>query len=260
MVASAGHDTASAVAAVPASSDDFIFLSSGTWSLIGVELDQPLINPESLKANLTNEGGVGGKIRFLKNIEGLWLLQECKRQWSRSGNEYDYDILTKMAFEAPAFGPFLVPGDDSFMAPKDMTAAIQSYCQNTGQTVPTGKGMIVRCILESLAMEYRWVAEQIDYLTGKVYPAIHIIGGGSQNKLLNQFTANATAKTVVSGPVEATAVGNILVQAIAVGEISSLAEGRGIVRNSFEVETYQPRETDAWDEAYARYLDLKRRK
>ncbi len=258
VAASAGHDTASAVAAVPAASDDYIYLSSGTWSLMGVELDEPLLNAESLNANMTNEGGVGGKFRFLKNITGLWLVQECRRQWSGCGLDYDYSLLTRMAAESPSFGPLVDTGDPSFMAPEDMVAAIQSYCHETGQRAPAEKGAIVRCALESLALEYRWVAEQIDRLTGKVHPAIHIIGGGSQNQLLNQFAASATGKTVIAGPVEATAIGNILVQAIAMGAISSLAEGREIVRNSFDVETYEPQDTAAWDDAYDRYKKLKK--
>ncbi len=258
VVAGAGHDTASAVAAVPAADQDYIYLSSGTWSLMGVELDQPMINAESLAANLTNEGGVGNKIRFLKNIVGLWLLQECRGQWSRRGFDYDYDQLLKMASEAPAFGPLVNPDDDRFLAPEDMVAAIQSYCQETNQAVPTENGPIVRCVLESLAMEYRWVAEQLDRLMDKSHSTIHIIGGGSQNQLLNQLTANATGKTVIAGPVEATAIGNILVQAIAIGEVNSLAEGREIVRQSFGVETYHPENTDAWDQAYKSYENLKR--
>lgn len=257
VVASAGHDTASAIAAVPASSPNYIYLSSGTWSLMGVEMDEPLINAESLEANMTNEGGVDGKFRFLKNIVGLWLVQECRRQWSQCGIDYDYDQLTQMAEEALAFGSFMNPNDARFLAPKDMVAAIQSFCRDTGQTIPTGKGEIVRSVLESLALEYRSVADQIDQLTGKIHPTIHIIGGGSQNRLLNQFTANATGKTVISGPVEATAIGNILVQAIAMGEISSLSEGREIVRNSFDVEIFEPKDTIAWDETYSWYLNMK---
>jgi rhamnulokinase len=257
VIASAGHDTASAIAAVPASTADYIYLSSGTWSLMGVELDEPMIDAESLKANMTNEGGVADKIRFLKNITGLWLLQGCRRAWAQQGEQYNYAELTNMAADASAFGPLILPGDASFLAPKDMPAAIQSYCQKTGQAVPEGKGAIVRCALESLALEYRWVAEQIDQLTGRLHPVIHIIGGGTQNKLLNQFAASAAGRTVIAGPVEATAIGNILVQAVATGEISSLAEGRMVVKDSFNVETYGPLETAAWDEAYARYLKLK---
>lgn len=259
VIASSGHDTASAIAAVPASGPDFIYLSSGTWSLLGVELDQPNISAGSLSANMTNEGGVGGKIRFLKNIVGLWLVQECRRQWAHEGDEYSYDDLTKMATKAGAFGPLIIPGDSRFLAPDDMPKTIQGYCKETGQTVPENKGAILRCVLESLALEYRWVAEQIDHLIGKRFPVIHIIGGGTKNKLLNQFAASATGRTVITGPVEATAIGNILVQAIAMGDIPSLAEGRAIVKASFDVETCEPVDPAAWDEAYERYLNLKKR-
>lgn len=259
VIASAGHDTASAIAAVPASSSDYIYLSSGTWSLMGVELDNPIITAESLIANMTNEGGAGNKIRFLKNITGLWLVQECRRRWAQQGNQYSYAELTNMAADASVSGPLIVPGDNKFLAPDDMPTAIQAYCRDTGQAVPEGKGAIIRCVLESLALEYRWVAEQIDHLTGKQYPVIHMIGGGTHNKLLNQLAANATGRSVIAGPVEATAIGNILIQAIAMGEISSLAEGRVIVKDSFDVETYEPINTAAWDEAYARYLKLKKK-
>lgn len=257
VIASAGHDTASAIAAVPASTTDYIYLSSGTWSLMGVELDEPMITAASLRANMTNEGGVANKIRFLKNITGLWLVQECRRMWAQQGSQYTYAELMNMAANAPTFGPLIAPGENKFLAPEDMPAVIRDYCREKGQAVPESRGAIVRCILESLALEYRWVAEQIDHLTGKHYPLIHIIGGGTQNKLLNQLAASATGRTVVTGPLEATAIGNILVQAIAMGEISSLAEGRAIVKNSFNVETYKPTGTAAWDEAYARYLKLK---
>jgi rhamnulokinase len=259
VIASAGHDTASAVAAVPAATDDYIYLSSGTWSLMGVELDEPLITPDSLAANMTNEGGLAGTFRFLKNIIGLWLVQECKRIWAQEGADLSYGEITALAAKAPAHKALINAGSDHFLAPARMPDAIQSFCADTGQLVPTGKGEIVRCALESLALEYRWVAEQIDALTGQDHPTIHIIGGGTQNKLLNQFAANATGRTVITGPIEATAIGNILVQAIATGEIASLAEGREIVRNSFDVETYAPQDGAAWDEAYKRYQEFKER-
>ncbi len=257
VIAGAGHDTACAIAAVPASTEDYIYLSSGTWSLMGVLLDRPLINAESLAAEMTNEGGVDGKIRFLKNIVGLWLVQECRRQWAREGKKYSYADLTKMAAKAPPFSSLIIPGESRFMAPKNMADEIQAYCRENGQTVPETKGAIIRTVLESLALEYRWVAKQIDRLTGKRYHLIHIIGGGTQNKLLNQFTASAIGKTVVTGPVEATAIGNILIQAIAMGEIFSLSEGQAIVKSSFDVETYHPKHQSAWDQAYTRYKNLK---
>jgi rhamnulokinase len=256
VVASAGHDTACAVAAVPSLGDDYIYISSGTWSLMGVELDHPIITPESLKAGLSNEGGVENKIRFLKNISGLWAVQECRRQWNRSSKKYSYDDLIQLAAKAPAFTSLIQPNDNRFFAPNDMVAAIQAFCRETGQTMPVDKGAIIRTVLESLALEYRRVAEQIDRITGKYFPTIHIIGGGAKNTLLNQFVADATGRRVFAGPVEATVIGNILVQAIAMGAISSLAEGRKIVRDSFDVKVYKPANQDAWDEAYARYKKL----
>lgn len=257
VVASAGHDTAAAVAAVPATSTDYIYLSSGTWSLMGVELAEPIITAQSLAYDLTNEGGVDGTFRFLKNIMGLWLVQECRREWARAGDSYRYEDLTRMAAQAPASGPLVSLADNRFLPPGDMPGRIRTYCRETGQTVPETQGQTVRCALESLALEYRWVAERLAEIVGHPLPTLHIFGGGSLNKLLNQFAADATGRTVVAGPVEATAIGNVLVQAIALGHLADLAEARALVRRSFEVETYEPRDTAAWDEAYARYLKLR---
>jgi len=256
VIAPATHDTGSAVAAVPVTDEDYIYLSSGTWSLMGVEVSEPVINDQSLAYDFTNEGGVRA-FRLLKNIMGLWLMQECHREWARAGEDYSYDDLTHMAAEAPAFGGLVVPGDARFLPPGDMPARVQAFCHETDQAVPETKGQIVRCILESLAMEYRWVAKCLDELVGRRLPTVHIIGGGSRNRLLNQFTADATGRTVVAGPVEATAIGNVLVQALARRCISSLADGRAIVRRSFEVETFGPRDVASWDAAYGRYLELK---
>ena len=258
VIAPATHDTGSAVAAVPVTDEDYIYLSSGTWSLMGVEVSEPIINDQSLAYDFTNEGGVRA-FRLLKNIMGLWLVQECRREWARAGETYSYDDLTRMAAEAPAFGGFVSPGDARFLSPGDMQARIQTFCHESGQSVPETRGQIVRCVLESLAMEYRWVAERLDELVGRWLPTVHIIGGGSRNRLLNQFTADATGRSVVAGPMEATAIGNVLVQALARRHISSLAEGRAIVRRSFEVETFEPRDKVAWDEAYRRYLEIKQR-
>lgn len=259
VVAPGTHDTASAVAAVPVEdSDDVIYISSGTWSVMGVEIDQSIINAESLEAGLTNEGGVGGTFRFLTNITGLWLIQECRRAWAQQGDAYTYDDLTAMAAEAPASGPLIVPDHPTFLAPEDMPAAICSFCERTGQPVPETKGAVVRCALESLAMAYRDVAERLDSLVGHRLSTIHIVGGGSQNRLLNQFTADATGRDVFAGPVEATAIGNVLVQAMALGYIDSLDAGRALVRRSFDVTGYQPRaaQAEAWDAAYERYYEL----
>jgi len=257
VVAPATHDTGSAVAAVPVADGDYIYLSSGTWSLMGVEVSEPVITEQSLACNFTNEGGVQGTFRLLKNIMGLWLVQECRREWARVGESYSYDDLTRMAGEAPAFGSLISPGDPRFLSPGDMPSRIRTFCGATGQRVPETKGQVVRCALESLALEYRWVAERLDELSGCRLPTVHIIGGGSQNRLLNQFAADAMGRMVVTGPVEATAIGNVLVQALALGYISSLAEGRAIVRRSFEVGVFEPKGTVIWDEAYERYLRIR---
>jgi rhamnulokinase len=257
LIAPATHDTGSAVAAVPMQAEDAIYLSSGTWSLMGVEVPEPIINERSLVHNFTNEGGVGGTFRFLKNIMGLWLVQECRRVWASQSNNLSYDQLTQLAEGAPPFVSLLVASDDRFLAPGDMPERIRAYCRETGQPVPDSAGAMVRCIFESLAIEYRWVAERLDGLTGHKRQTIHIIGGGSRNALLNQFTANATGRLVLAGPVEATALGNVLVQAIATGHLASLAEGRDLIRKSFPVQPFEPVKNGAWDEAYARYLDLK---
>jgi rhamnulokinase len=263
VVATAAHDTASAVAAVPTQGEDFIYLSSGTWSLMGVQVDHPIITSKSLAYDFTNEGGVNGTFRFLKNIMGLWLVQECRREWSRAGEMHSYDELTRMAAAVPTAEPqrpgaagLVSLSNSRFLAPGNMVSRIQTFCRETRQTVPETKGEIIRCVLESLALEYRQVAEKLDEMVGRHLPVIHILGGGSQNRLLNQFAADATGRAVVAGPVEATAIGNILVQALALGHVATLSEARDIARRSFDVETYEPCNTAAWDEAYERYLAL----
>jgi rhamnulokinase len=262
VIAPATHDTGSAVAAVPMTGNgerpEAIYLSSGTWSLMGVEVKTPIVNDKTLAYNFTNEGGVGGTFRVLKNIMGLWLVQECKREWEHAGDVYSYDELTQMAAEAPAFGPLVVPSDTRFLPPGDMAPRIQAFCRETGQAVPESRGAILRCAQESLALEYRWVAERLDDLVGHRLDTIHIIGGGSKNNLLNQLAADATGRQVVAGPVEATALGNVLVQALALGHIDSIADGREIIRRSFALKTFTPQDTEAWEEAYAKYVDLRR--
>jgi rhamnulokinase len=257
VIAPACHDTGSAVAAVPAAGDDFAYISSGTWSLMGVEAPAPVITPESLAFNLTNEGGVCGTFRLLKNIMGLWLVQECRRTWAAQGRTYSYADLTAMAAASPAFGPLVEPDCHDFLAPGDMPARVRAFCTRTGQTPPETEGAIVRCALESLALKYRWVLEKLEVLTGRTLRAIHVVGGGSQNGLLCQLTADATGRPVLAGPVEATAMGNALMQALACGRIGSLAEGREVVRRSCEVTTYAPRPAAAWDDAYARFLEIR---
>ena len=252
------HDTASAVASIPAKETDFIYISSGTWSLMGIESSKPIINEQSLKYDFTNEGGVCNTTLFLKNIMGMWLLQESRRQWTKVGKNYSYAELTNLASTAPALQFFVSVGDNRFLAPVNMVERIQSFCRETRQPIPQMNGEIVRCILESLALEYRWGMEKLRKLSGRALPIIHIIGGGSRNSLLNQFTADATGCEVIAGPVEATAIGNILIQAIALSELSSLQEGRTLVQHSFDVTTYQPNNRSPWDEAYSRYLALRK--
>ncbi len=256
VIAPAGHDTGSAVAAVPARGQDWCYISSGTWSLMGIESPEPLVDERSLRYNFTNEGGVGGTIRFLKNIMGLWLVQECRRTWERQGRAYSYDELARAATDAPAFVSLLDPDDESFLAPGDMPAAIRAFCARTGQPQPDGVGATVRCCLESLALKYRWVLEKLEEIRGRRLETIHIVGGGSQNRLLDQLAADATGRPVVTGPVEATAIGNVLMQAIGRGYLGSLDDAREVVRRSFDVETFEPKPGAGWDDAYARYLKV----
>jgi rhamnulokinase len=250
------HDTASAVAAVPARGESWCYISSGTWSLMGAELPAPLISDQTLAYNFTNEGGVGGTIRFLKNIMGLWLVQECRRSWERSGRSYTYDELTRLAEAAPAFVSLVDPDHSSFWLPPNMPAALGEFCQRTGQPVPTEPGAVVRCALESLALRYRWVLERLEELLDRRIDVIHVVGGGCQNALLNQLTADACNRPVLAGPAEATAIGNVLVQMIGLGLIGSLAEGREVVRRSFEVTTFEPRQPERWGEPHQRFLRL----
>jgi rhamnulokinase len=256
VIAPASHDTGSAVAAVPAQGEDWCYISSGTWSLMGVEMRAPLITDRTLELNFTNEGGVGGTFRFLKNIMGLWLVQESRRTWQRAAEDLSYDELTRLAANAPAFVSIIEPDHPSFLMPGDMPSRIRAFCEKTGQTPPQDKGALVRCCLESLALKYRWVLERLEELFNRRLAVIHIIGGGSQNRLLNQFTADATQRTVLTGPVEATAIGNVMVQALALGYVSSHAELREVVRRSFEMQIYEPQPSTAWDEAYGRYLKI----
>jgi rhamnulokinase len=257
VIAPASHDTASAVVAVPAApslqSGQWAYISSGTWSLMGVELSQPLAGEAAMEANFTNEGGVGGTTRFLKNIMGLWLVQECRRAWERAGSSHGYDELMRLAETATPFASLVNPNDPSFLLPANMPEALADYCRRSGQPAPNGVGGTVRCALESLALCYRWVLERLETLTGQRAEVIHIVGGGSQNALLNQFTADACNRPVVAGPVEATAIGNVLVQALGVGVLGSLAEAREVVRRSFDVLTFEPRQPEAWREPYERF-------
>ncbi len=247
----ASHDTGSAVASVPVEGDDdFIYISSGTWSLMGVELSEPNISPEALEYNFTNEGGVNKTVRFLKNIMGLWLIQESKRQWEREGEALSFNELEEQANAAAPFESFIDPDYPAFQTPGNMPRRIREYCEKTGQKVPETKGEIIRCIAQSLAFKYRQTVEGMEEVTGKKYNVINIVGGGIKDKMICRFTANATKRTVSAGPVEATSIGNVVVQGIACGAIADLKEGRRIVRNSFDIATYTPEDSQAWDNAY----------
>jgi rhamnulokinase len=248
------HDTASAVAAVPATGSDWCYISSGTWSLMGVELDNPVINERALAMNLTNEVGACGKIRLLKNIAGLWVLQECKRAWELDGIAHSYEKLAAMAKEAKPFTAVLNP--EEFLDPGDMPTRIAAYCRRTGQAEPSAPGEFARTILESLALRYRQVLENLEALIGRSIGVIHIVGGGSKNELLNQLVADATGRTVVAGPGEATAAGNVLIQAIGAGTLSGLEEAREVVQQSFGVRRFEPSGASGWRDAFDRFQQL----
>ncbi len=255
------HDTASAVMAVPAAGaaggkPNWCYISSGTWSLMGVETPEPVVSDRCYQLNFTNEGGVGGTVRLLKNIGGLWLVQECQRIWKADGSEYGWDVLVRQAGEAPPLVSLINPDDPSFIAPKNMPQAIRDYCQRTGQSVPGNDGAVIRCALESLALRYRMVLGMLEELTGSKLETIHIVGGGSQNRLLNQMAADACNRPVVAGPVEATAIGNVMMQAAADGAVAGIAQARDVIRHSFAVQQFAPRHPQVWDEAYARFKKL----
>jgi rhamnulokinase len=256
VVAVGSHDTASAIVSVPAEDNDYAYISSGTWSLMGIESDVPVISDKTFEYNLTNEGGVGRKIRLLKNILGLWLIQECRRIWLETGKGFTYPELVDMAKEANPFQSIIDPDYMKFYNPEDMTGEIKSFCTMTGQPEPSEPGQFVRIILEGLAFKYRMVLDQLREVSGKKLEKIHIIGGGSQNELLSQFTANAAGVPVVTGPVEATAIGNLMVQAMAKGHVSNLDEIREVIRNSFELKTFLPEDQPEWEEAYQKYISI----
>ncbi len=256
VIAPGSHDTASAVAAVPDLDERSAYISAGTWSLMGVEIAEPIINDDVLRFHFTNEGGVGHTIRLLHNMTGLWLLQECRRQWAREGKSYTWEEMLALAEQAPPFTCLIDPDAADFLHPTDMPAAIRAYCARTGQPVPQDHGAIVRCCLESLALKHRWVLEAVERLVGHPIEVVRVVGGGSRNTLLCQYTANACARPVVAGPVEATALGNIMVQAVAAGHLANIAEGRAAIAASVERHTYEPRDTERWEGAYQRLLEM----
>ena len=255
------HDTASAVLSVPASGapsaqPDWCYISSGTWSLMGVEIPMPVITDRCRELNFTNEGGVGGTTRLLKNIAGLWLVQECRRIWGQQGRRYDWEQLVQLAQNTQPLVSFVDPDAECFVAPDDMAQAVSGFCSQSSQPVPETDGQIMRCVLESLAMRYRTVLLWLEELTGGRIETLHIVGGGAQNRLLCQMAADATGRRVVTGPVEATAIGNLMMQAVAAGDIDSIDDAREVVRRSFSVDEYVPLDTAPWDAAFDRFCRL----
>ena len=256
VVAGASHDTAAAVAAVPAENDDFVFISSGTWSLMGIESAAPIINEKTLEYHIANQGGAGGTFMVLKNITGLWLLEQCRREWAKT-SAYSAADLVSLAAEAAPLGAAVDPDHPAFLSPPSMPQAIAGYCRERGQAVPETPGQFVRVILESLALAYRHTLERLEEVSGRQYARIHIVGGGSQNGLLCQFAADATGRPVYAGPAEATSMGNILVQAMAIGRIADLSQLREVVRGSVKVKTFTPRTDSYWDRMYRKSVQLR---
>jgi rhamnulokinase len=252
----AAGDTASAVAAVPAVGENWAYFSCGTWSLIGAEVTRPYIDDKTFEHDFTNEGGVEGTIRLLKNVMGLWLVQQCRLAWQRQGTELSYSQLAEMAAQAQPFSAYLDPNDLRFLAPGDMPERINEYLRATGQSPVTDKAVMIRVVLEGLALRARWVVEKLEQITGRKLEVIYMVGGGIRNELLCQFVADATGRRVIAGPVEATACGNILMQAMATGQIESLARVRELVRNSFKLRTFIRHDTALWDEHYERMQSL----
>jgi len=255
------HDTASAVMAVPAVSHpgqrpDWCYISLGTWALMGIESPEPVVNDKVLQLNFTNEGGVGNTIRLLKNITGLWLVQECRRAWNQAGRDWDWEDLNGLSAAAKPLVSFINPDAPDFLAPDDMPEAVRQFCQKTGQPVPADEGAVLRCALESIAMKFRQVFGMCEELAGGRIETIHIVGGGTQNRQLCQAAADACGRRVVAGPIEATATGNVMMQAVATGEVGSIAEAREVIRNSFDVEEYEPRNTAQWDETYEKFAGV----
>ncbi|MCY2964302.1 MAG: FGGY-family carbohydrate kinase, partial [Planctomycetota bacterium] len=262
VVTPATHDTGSAVAAVPTEhtgTADWAYISSGTWSLMGLELPHAVLSPRALELNVTNEGGIDGTWRLLKNIMGLWLVQECRRSFERHGQPLHYGEITRLAAAAEPFASLVDPDAPEFLKPDDMPTALREWCRSTNQPQPKNEGALVRCALESLALKYRMVLGWLEELSGQRVEVLHIVGGGCQNELLNQFTANACGRPVIAGPIEATALGNVLVQARTAGAVGSLAEMRAVVRASCELKRFEPQDGKAWNDAYERFQTIVRR-
>ena len=256
VIAVAGHDTASAVAAIPATDEYFAYLSSGTWSLMGIEVKEPIITERTAALNITNEGGVEGTTRLLKNITGMWLAERCLAEWKKEGQDYTYPEMVALAEASPAFGAFIDPDDPSFANPSNMATAIHDFCLRTGQRPPQNHGETIRCIFESLALKYRKILGLFRELAPFPIKKLHVIGGGSKNRLLNRFTADAIGIPVIAGPSEATAIGNIMIQARTAGMADSLQQMRNIIAKAVDTETYQPEHTRPWDDAYERFIKI----
>lgn len=256
MVAVAGHDTQCAVAAIPTQSSDIAFLSCGTWSLLGTELDAPILTPESAALGLSNELGANGKINYLKNIIGLWLIQESRRAWRKKGEEHSYADLEKLALAERPFQCFIDPDAPEFTPPGDIPGRVQEFCRRTGQYVPQTVGEIMRCIYESLALKYRFAVDQLKTATGKTFTALHVLGGGTKDRLLCQMSANSTHLPVEAGPIEATALGNIIIQLVALGDLRDIPEGRALIARTEALKHYEPTETAEWDKAYETYRTI----
>ena len=252
----ASHDTGSAVAAVPTKAKEFCYISSGTWSLLGTEVASPVINDKVYEQNFTNEGGVGGTTRLLRNLPGLWFEQELLREWVSKGAMVNYDDMQTMASVSDPFKSFIDPWDASFLAPGDMTPRIVQFCRSTGQHEPMSKGEHIRCVYDSLAVLYRHALKQLESITGTEYNYIHVIGGGSRNKVMNQFTADATGRTVIAGPVEATALGNAIMQLRGIGMLTDVWEAREVLKETLDLEYYHPQSGADWDTAYTRFMGL----
>ncbi len=256
VIAVAGHDTQCAVAAMPTTAQDAAFLSCGTWSLLGCELDAPVLTRESRERGLSNELGANGKINYLKNIIGLWLIQESRREWKRQGQDYSYADLERLALKEPALRSFIDPDDPIFTPPGDLPGRVQEYCRKTGQPVPESVGQIMRCIYESLALKYRFALSQLEQQTGREFRTLHILGGGTKDKLLCRLAADCTGKKVVAGPIEATALGNILIQLVTLGALEDLDAGRRLLAQTEELKIYDPDPNADWQKAYERFVKL----
>jgi rhamnulokinase len=254
VIAVAGHDTASAIAAIPATDENFAYLSSGTWSLMGIEVKEPIISEQSFALNFTNEGGIEGTTRFLKNITGMWLLEQCRKEWESQGITYAYDEIVRMSDSVTGFQSIIDPDYAGFANPASMTEAIAAYCSDTSQKVPATHAEFIRCIFDSLALKYKYVLDCLRQVAPFAIERLHVIGGGSQNKLLNQLIANSIGLPVIAGPSEATAIGNVMVQAKGLGIVKSLNQMRAIIGNSVSLQTFYPQDSAQWDEAYKKFL------